>query len=133
MNVQKRTFFTIIQQGTKGVRLTLGSKPVLLEPGINIRIPLLHQLQKVDLRETAIPVGIGKKYFTSDNVPVYINGSLFYQKKDAFKCFNINNPEERVADIGTSAMRSVIGTFEYDEIISDNNKLNIKRNYWRFY
>jgi regulator of protease activity HflC (stomatin/prohibitin superfamily) len=154
MTFRRRNFFTIIQQGTKGVRLFLGSNPKLLEPGINIKIPFLHKLQNVDMRETAIPIGLPKQCkkmflendkefkkrrdyenhntkklqcFTSDNVPVDISGSLFYQIKDAFKsCFNINNSEERVADIGTSAMRSIIGTFEYDEIISDRNKLNIR-------
>lgn len=119
----------IIQQGTKGVRLTLGTSPILLEPGFHITIPLIHRVQTVDLRESAIPIGDVYKLqcFTSDNVPVDISGSLFYQIKDAFKsCFNVVNKYDNISNIGTSAMRSVIGTFEYDDIIGDRNKLNIK-------
>ena len=70
MTFFKRNFFTIIQQDTKGVKLFLGSNPQLLEPGINIKIPILHQLQNVDMRETAIPIGISKtlkKQFLEDD------------------------------------------------------------------
>lgn len=50
---QKMKFFTIIKQGTKGVRLTLGS---------NIRIPLLHEVKK----QKEIPIGITKHTYFNE-------------------------------------------------------------------
>lgn len=148
----KRSFFTIIKQGTLGVRLTLGKTPTLLNPGFHIRIPLYHSLEKVDMRECTVSIGTppekdkyhkedsenepifnkeryDKMYklqcFTSDNVPVDISGSLYYQVNDAMKsCFNVNDYKTRISEIGTSTIRSIIGTFEYDDIISDRNKIN---------
>ena len=82
--------------------------------------------------------------FTSDNVPVTISGSLFYKVKNSYDaCFSVDNFDQNVAYIGTSAMRSVIGHFtvsnrrelhfaihkdlqllQYDEVIGDRNAIN---------
>ena len=50
--------------------------------------------------------------FTSDNVPVIISGSLFFRVRDSYHaCFSVDNFQQNVANIGTSAMRSIIGHF----------------------
>lgn len=120
----QRTFFTVIQQGYKGMRLSLGRSPTQLEPGLRLSIPVYHQTQQVDTRERSIPIE-NLQAFTSDNVPVTIEGSLFFQVKNTHDAlFNISNYSWNVHNIGTSAMRSIIGTFQYDEIIADRNKIN---------
>lgn len=52
--VQNRTFLTIVQQGFEGWRLTLGSNPVKLEPGLRVMIPFYHSVQQVNMRETSV-------------------------------------------------------------------------------
>jgi regulator of protease activity HflC (stomatin/prohibitin superfamily) len=94
-----------------------------------MKIPLIHTIKEVNMKESSIPIGQDKplQCFTADNVPVNLSGSLFFQIRDAFKShFNVSNVDKNVSNIGTSAMRSIIGTFEYDDIIGDRNKLNIK-------
>lgn len=50
--------------------------------------------------------------FTSDNVPVVISGSLFYRVRDSYHaCFTVHDFHSNVKNIGTSAMRSVVGHF----------------------
>ena len=50
-------------------------------------------------------------------VPVLCSGSLFYRIKDSYKaCFAVSEVEKNVQNIGMSAMRSVIGTFSYDQV-----------------
>ncbi len=121
---QKRSFFTIVRQGTEGMRLSLGRNPTRLDPGIRLFIPLYHQITHVDMRERSIPIE-NLQAFTSDNVPVTIEGSLFFQVKNSKDAlFNVSNYTNNVHRIGTSAMRSIVGTFEYDEIIGDRNKIN---------
>lgn len=51
---QRRNFFTIIQQGHEGWRLTLGRSPVKLDAGLSLMIPLLHTVHEVDMRETSV-------------------------------------------------------------------------------
>lgn len=126
MNFQKRSFFTIINQGFEAYRLTLGKNATKLNPGVAWNIPLIHQIAKLDMREG--PINIYElEAFTKDNVPVKIGGSLFYQITDSYKaCFNVQNHLTSVKDIGTSGLRSVIGLFDYDDIISDRNQINNK-------
>lgn len=122
--MQRRTFITVINQGFEGQRLFLGGNPKKLRPGIHLNLPVVHQLAKVDMRESSHHID-SMIAFTSDNVPVKLTGSLFYQVLDSYKaCYNVSWYKDNIGNIGTSAMRSIIGTFEYDEIIGDRNKIN---------
>ncbi|KAH7887041.1 stomatin family protein [Phlebopus sp. FC_14] len=124
--VPQRNIVTIVPQGHEAYRLTFGRSPSRLRPGLHLNIPILHTFQLVDMRETSIPIS-DLTGFTSDNVPVLISGSLFFRVHDAYNaCFSVNNFNENVKSIGTSAMRSVIGSFHYDAIISDRNGINDK-------
>ncbi|EJU06247.1 hypothetical protein DACRYDRAFT_112990 [Dacryopinax primogenitus] len=123
---QHRDFITIVPQGHEAYRLTLGRSPTRLMPGLHLNIPVLHTLQHVDMRETSIPIA-DLTGFTSDNVPVLVSGSLFFRVKDAYHaCFSVNDFGDNVRAIGTSAMRSVVGSFHYDAIIGDRNAINDK-------
>ncbi len=77
-----------------------------------------------------------------------MSGSLFYRVRDSYNaCFAVNDFQSNVSAIGTSAMRSLIGHFtvspqtacprdrvedsyvccnQYDEVIGDRNKINMK-------
>ncbi|KAJ3512657.1 hypothetical protein NLJ89_g3397 [Agrocybe chaxingu] len=124
----RRGFLTIVQQGHEGWRLTLGRNPVRLTPGLNVAIPVLHTVKKLDLRESSVNIPNLPAY-TSDNVPVLCSGSLFYRIDDGYKaCFAVSDVEKNVQNIGTSAVRSVLGTFSYDQVIADRNGLNQKLN-----
>ncbi|GFR45595.1 hypothetical protein Agub_g6990 [Astrephomene gubernaculifera] len=121
-----RGLFQIVHQGTEAYRTILGRSPKKLNPGLHWNIPILHNIQVVDMREG--PINIRElDAFTKDNVPVNIGGTLFYQVTDSYKaCFAVQGCIQSVANLGTSAMRSVVGLFQYDDIISDRNLINSK-------
>ncbi|CAF4604305.1 unnamed protein product, partial [Rotaria sp. Silwood1] len=123
-SVQKRSFLTIVNQGFEAYRTTFGKNPVHLKPGLCLLIPVLHNVQKVDMREAGMTV---EKIdaFTKDNVPVELSAVLFYQVKNAYKaCFDVTDYRSAIRSVGTSSLRSIVGQFEYDHIIGDRNKLN---------
>lgn len=121
---QRRTFVKIVRQGEEGYRTTFGRNPVRLNPGLRIKLPIIHTLAIVDMREQSVSVE-GLLSFTQDNVPVRITGSLFYQIVDGYASqFKVSNVHEQVKSLGTSAVRSAVGRFSYDEIISDRNRIN---------
>ncbi|KAJ7471267.1 hypothetical protein B0H11DRAFT_1376656 [Mycena galericulata] len=125
---QRRTFVTIIEQGKEGWRLSLGRNPVRLTPGLNINIPIYHALHKIDLRESSISIPNLPGY-TADNVPVSCSGSLFYRITDGYKaCFDVSDVQNNIRNTGTSAVRSVLGHFTYDQVIGDRNELNKRLN-----
>ncbi|KAF8908197.1 stomatin family protein [Gymnopilus junonius] len=126
--ITRRTFLTIIEQGHEGWRLALGRKPVKLTPGLNINIPFYHTLTVLDVRESSVDIPNLPGY-TADNVPVLCSGSLFFRITDSYKaCFAVSEVTRNVQNIGTSAMRSVLGTFTYDQVIADRNGLNQQLN-----
>ncbi|CAK5274313.1 unnamed protein product [Mycena citricolor] len=126
--IARRTFLTIIEQGKEGWRLSLGRNPVRLTPGLNINIPIYHSVQKIDLRESSILIPNLPGY-TADNVPVTCSGSLFYRIVDGYKaCFSVSDVQNNIRNTGTSAVRSVLGHFTYDQVISDRNELNKRLN-----
>ncbi|KAJ7698860.1 stomatin family protein [Mycena metata] len=126
--VPRRTFLTIIQQGKEGWQLSLGRDPQRLAPGLHINIPIYHSLNKIDLRESSISIPNLPGY-TADNVPVLCSGSLFYRIVDGYKaCFAISDVQNNIRNTGTSAMRSVLGHFTYDQVIGDRNELNKRLN-----
>ncbi|KAJ3882334.1 hypothetical protein F5051DRAFT_394498 [Lentinula edodes] len=123
-----RTIVTVIQQGYEGWRLSLGRNPVRLAPGINLKIPVYHTVQVVDLRESSISIPNLPGY-TSDNVPVICSGSLFFRIVDGYRaCFSVSDAQANIKNTGTSAMRAVLGRFSYDQVISDRNGLNEQLN-----
>ncbi|KAF8874434.1 hypothetical protein BD779DRAFT_1566795 [Infundibulicybe gibba] len=127
--LQRRTFLTIIEQGHEGWRLSLGRDPVRLSPGLNIKIPLYHTVLHIDLRESSIAIPNLPGY-TADNVPVTCSGSLFYRIVDGIRhaSFDVSDVQSNIRNTGMSAVRSVLGHFSYDQVISDRNELNKRLN-----
>ncbi|KAI0762341.1 hypothetical protein C8Q74DRAFT_1318860 [Fomes fomentarius] len=124
----RRTFFTVVQQGHEAWRLSLGSNPVQLKPGLHLNLPVYHTTQVVDLRESSISIPDLHGY-TVDNVPITVSGSLFFRIVDGYKaCFKVSDLHANIKNAGTSAMRAVLGTFSYDQVIGDRNGLNSRLN-----
>lgn len=122
--VEKRSFITVINQAELAYREFLGSNRVKLEPGLRINIPILHQIHRIDRKETGIPVD-HLNCFTKDNVPVVASGTLFFKVDNAEKaCFEVNNYVDSIHAVGSSSTRAVIGRFDYDETIKEREKLN---------
>ena len=46
-----RTFITIVNQAEIAYREFLGTNRTQLNPGIHIKVPFLHKLQRVNMRE----------------------------------------------------------------------------------
>jgi regulator of protease activity HflC (stomatin/prohibitin superfamily) len=89
---------------------------VKLNAGLNLALPVLHTVLKLDMRESSIVIPNLPGY-TADNVPIICSGSLFYRVVDSYKaCFGVSNVHENVKNTGTSAVRSVLGHFTYDQV-----------------
>ena len=121
-----RNIITVVNQAEVAYREFLGSNRIRLEPGLHLNIPLLHYLSRVDMREQGIAIQ-ELHGFTKDNVPVKVSGTLFIKVDDAEKaCFKVQNYHNAVSAVGESAVRSIIGKFEYDTITSERNKINVE-------
>jgi len=124
--IKFRPFITVVNQAEVAYRELLGSNRVRLEPGLHLNIPILHDTKRVDLREIGLNIQELHGY-TKDNVPVKVSGTLFIKVDDAEKaCFSVANYYKSVGAVGESAVRSIIGKFEYDTITSERNQINVE-------
>lgn len=105
-------------------RTSFGRNPVKLDPGLHLRVPILHKILPVDLKEQSERIGKIQAY-TRDNVPTLLEGSLFFSVNNPYAAtFAVDDYTNSVIQVGSSAMRAVIGTFHYDTIIADRNQIN---------
>lgn len=123
-----RNLFTIVNQQEHAFREFLGRDRVTLQPGIHLKLPFFHTVRKVTLREMRQPIDRIIAY-TKDNVPVLASGSLFHKIRDPHKaCYEVEYYIDAIYAVGISAMRAVIGQFEYDEIVRERAAINIALN-----
>ena len=60
-------------------------------------------------------------------IKIYFTGTLFIKVDDAEKaCFSVANYFHAVGAVGESAVRSIVGKFEYDTITSERNQINVE-------
>ena len=122
--INKRYLLTVVNQGEFCYREFLGSNRILLKPGLRIKLPVLHKIHRVDMRENGSNIQ-NINAFTKDNVPVILSGTLFYKVFDPeLACFGVDDYKNSVLAVGESATRSIIGRFEYDNIIRERNEIN---------
>lgn len=123
-NIQKRTFITVINQAEVAYREFLGKNRIKLNPGLRINLPIFHNISRVSLKEHFVNLD-NQAAYTKDNVPVTVSGTVFYKVIDAEKvCFTIGNPIMAVKNVGESSFHTVVGKFDYDEIIANRNDIN---------
>lgn len=119
-----RKFFTIVKQYEKGIMLNFGKMSHSIEPGIRLRIPLIQQSYKVDMRENI--VNLPKMNVVSlDNVTYHIGASLQYQIVDHIKSLlNVSNFKETLVQRCRMDLRNILGNCSVDNILENRNKIS---------
>ena len=109
----------IIREWEGGIILRLGKFNKKLKKGINIIIPLVDRIIKVDKRIETIDVP-RQEVITADNIPMKIDGVIYFKIIDSSKA--ILNVEDYFSAIGLfaqTAIRDIIGGAKLDTILED--------------
>jgi len=113
----------IINQYEKGVKFRFGRFVGILEPGIRWIVPVIEWIQKVDLRVLAIDIP-SQEVMTKDNVPVRVNGVVFFKVSEADKAvLEVENYKFAVAQLSQAALRDIIGKNELDVVLAKREEL----------
>ncbi len=113
----------IIQQYETGVVFQLGRYSRTLQPGLNIIIPLIEFARVIDMRvlTNEIPK---QQAITKDNVPVSINGVVYFQVVDAqFAVIKVQNYMYAVSQYAQAALRDVVGGMTFDDLLAERQKI----------
>ena len=113
----------IIQQYETGVVFQLGRYSRTLHPGLNLIIPLIEWLRVVDMRITTNDIP-KQQAITKDNVPVSINGVVYFQVIDAQTAvIKVQNYLYAVSQYAQAALRDVVGGMTLDDLLAERQKI----------
>jgi regulator of protease activity HflC (stomatin/prohibitin superfamily) len=114
----------IVNQYERGVVFRLGKVIGVREPGLRIIIPLVDRMVKPSLRIVTMPIP-AQKIITQDNVTIDVAAVAYFKVVDAYKAVvEIENYNRAVNQISQTTVRSVVGQFTLDEVLSDTPKVN---------
>jgi len=107
----------------RGIVLRLGEFQSLRGPGLFFILPIFDRVRMVDTRILAADIP-QQEVITRDNVPVSINGALF------FKVVNVEDAVMKIQDfrygislLAQTALRDVVGGMLLDELLSERERI----------
>lgn len=114
----------ILKEYERGVIFFLGRFTAVRGPGLILLIPGLEKMQKVDLRTVTMDIP-SQDIISKDNVTLKVNGVVYFRVEDPEKSIiAVENFLLATAQIAQTTLRSVIGQFELDEILSMRDQIN---------
>jgi regulator of protease activity HflC (stomatin/prohibitin superfamily) len=115
----------ILKEYERGVMFTLGRFTGVKGPGIILVIPIVQQMNKVDLRVIVLDVP-KQDVISRDNVSVKVNAVVYFRVVDPGKAIiQVANPWEATSQFAQTTLRSVLGQHDLDEMLSQRDKLNV--------
>jgi regulator of protease activity HflC (stomatin/prohibitin superfamily) len=116
----------VMKEYDRGIIFRLGKFNRVQGPGLFYLIPIFDSMTKVDLR--VITVDVPKQdAITLDNVPVVVNAVIYYRIFDPkMAILNVENYKVAIAQAAQTTLRSIIGQFVLDDVLSKKEKINTK-------
>lgn len=114
----------IVPEYERGVIFRLGRLIGIKGPGLFILIPWVDKMIKVDLRTITLDVPV-QEVITKDNVSVKVNAVCYFRVVDPANAINkVQNFLLATSQIAQTTLRSVCGQVQFDEILSEREKIN---------
>ncbi|KAK4328393.1 hypothetical protein Pmani_001218 [Petrolisthes manimaculis] len=125
-NLPLNTVVLFVPQQEAWVVERMGKFHTVLEPGINVLIPLLDRVKYVQsLKEIAIDVP-KQGAITADNVSLNIDGVLYLRINNPYLAsYGVEDPEFAITQLAQTTMRSELGKISLDKVFRERESLNM--------
>ncbi len=116
----------IIRPFERGLVERLGRYQRTLGPGLNLVVPFMDTVLKVDMREVVIEVP-PQLVITKDNVNVEVDAIIYAQVTDPARSrYEISNYIIAATKLAQTNLRNVIGETDLDACLSSRDKINLQ-------
>jgi regulator of protease activity HflC (stomatin/prohibitin superfamily) len=110
-------------QWEKAVVFRLGKFHSVKGPGVFLVVPLIDQIRIVDTRVLAVNIP-KQQVITRDNVPVTIDGVLFFRVQNAAEAIiMVQDYRYMIAQYAQTSLRDVIGQLTLDQLLTEREEI----------
>jgi regulator of protease activity HflC (stomatin/prohibitin superfamily) len=114
----------VLREYERGVVFRLGRLIATKGPGLILLIPMIDRMERVDLRTVTLNIP-PQEVITRDNVPSSVNAVAYFRVVDANRAIvEVENFLLATSQIAQTALRSVLGKAELDQLLSERERLN---------
>jgi regulator of protease activity HflC (stomatin/prohibitin superfamily) len=115
----------VIKQYERGLVFRFGRVlPGIRGPGLNMIIPVIDRLRKVNMQIVTMPVP-AQDGITRDNVTVKVDAVVYFNVSDPVRAIvNVQDYLFAVGQVAQTSLRSMIGKSELDDLLSNRERLN---------
>jgi regulator of protease activity HflC (stomatin/prohibitin superfamily) len=115
----------LVQQYEQGVVFRFGR---LLEgirqPGLRLIVPFVDRMVKISMRTVVLGIP-AQGAITKDNVTLTVDAVVYFRVVDAVKAIvKVEDYRRAVLQVAQTALRSVIGEFDLDTLLSERKEIN---------
>src|SRR6187397_251353 len=114
----------VLREYERGVIFRLGRLIAQKGPGLILLIPVIDRMVRVDLRTVTLNIP-PQEVITRDNVPSSVTAVCYFRVVDANRSIvEVENFLLATSQIAQTALRSVLGKAELDQLLSERERLN---------
>jgi len=114
----------IVRPFERGLVERMGRFQRVLEPGLNLIVPLFDIVTKIDMREVVLDVP-AQLVITKDNVGVEVDAVIYAQVTDPVRArYEISNYILAATKLAQTNLRNVIGELDLDACLSSRDSVN---------
>ena len=117
--------FKVLREYERAVVFTFGRFTSVKGPGLIILIPVVQQMERVELRTIVMDVP-SQDVISRDNVSVKVNAVVYFRVIDPERAIiQVENFNVATSQLAQTTLRAVLGKHELDEMLSQREKLNV--------
>ncbi len=117
-------FLKVLREYERAVVFTFGRFTSVKGPGLIFIIPLVQQIERLELRTVVMDVPT-QDVISQDNVSVKVNAIVFFRVIDPERAIiQVENFHAATSQLAQTTLRSVLGQHDLDAMLSQRDKLN---------